>query len=562
MKGYSDEILIQRTLNGDMTAFGILVARYRKAVHALIYRKLGDFHEAQDVLQETFLRAHQKLPALRDRAKFAGWLYAIAINCSRMALRRRERQGAKVIPFDKLGSEQINQMSLANHIRDPENLLLQEAMDVLPTEARKVLELYYMEEMSCSDIGGIVGASANAVRDRLYRARKRLRKEMMIMTKKPDKSRFEWIGLEFCVAGSSDSTRLFHAVGNDPAENPLSFGDAKKVIDQFAKLTKVNPPVVKGVGFYPYYELTAHPDFLSFWELMNSLSDEVGKGPEEEEDPEAPVLSTNGYGIARAENYLEILQKLKNFGVKGMSLPLHGLEEHHDWFAHRKGAFQDVFLTAERAVAAGLEVYFNVWVDRISIPHLPEILGLIDKLRKKSQVSVTQFIAIPRYIVTGKDEVQFFESELRPRLSDLENLPPDIAPVEPPYDKYTEKSWIERIFADPTDPSLMTEGFDDVSDDSGCYILIIDRSLDIYREPYNFDWPPLRIGNLRTDGLSVILDKLEASQLPPVPDLVALAEKYGDRDSMLIHGRAFSVRSKWLDMYWQDNPQLLQIGNQ
>ena len=84
------------------------------------------------------------------------------------------------------------------------------------------------------------------------------------------------------------------------------------------------------------------------------------------------------------------------------------------------------------------------------------------------------------------------------------------------------------------------------------YILIVDETFDVYREPYNFDWPPLKLGNLKADGLPAILDRLETSQAPELPDLVTLAQKYGDRDSMVIHRYAFSVRNKWLDMYWQE----------
>ena len=89
MEEYSNEMLIQQTLDGHKTAFSILVARHKEAVHAIAYRKLGDFHEAEDVVQEAFLKAHQKLPTLRNKEKFAGWLYAIATNCCRMSLRRR-----------------------------------------------------------------------------------------------------------------------------------------------------------------------------------------------------------------------------------------------------------------------------------------------------------------------------------------------------------------------------------------------------------------------------------------------------------------------------------------
>jgi hypothetical protein len=141
---------------------------------------------------------------------------------------------------------------------------------------------------------------------------------------------------------------------------------------------------------------------------------------------------------------------------------------------------------------------------------------------------------------------------LRPRLSDFESLPSEWKPfLELSYDRYTEGSWVEKILNDPTDPSLK-EGFSDVSDGEGCFILAIDRFFDVYQRPYNFDWPPVKHGNLKTDGLSVILDRMEAWRPPKLPDLTTLAERYGDINSTLIHRNAFSVRNKWLDIYWRD----------
>jgi len=85
----TDEELIERAKIGDETAFGFLVDKYKGAVHTLAYRKLGDYHKAEDIAQETFLRAYQKLSTLRDVRNFAGWLYCITANFCRMHLRKR-----------------------------------------------------------------------------------------------------------------------------------------------------------------------------------------------------------------------------------------------------------------------------------------------------------------------------------------------------------------------------------------------------------------------------------------------------------------------------------------
>ena len=73
-----DVVLVRQTLAGDETAFATLVEKYQKQVHALAWRTIGDFHIAQDITQETFLKAHQKLGALKDPQRFSGWLNVIA----------------------------------------------------------------------------------------------------------------------------------------------------------------------------------------------------------------------------------------------------------------------------------------------------------------------------------------------------------------------------------------------------------------------------------------------------------------------------------------------------
>ena len=87
-----DVQLIRKTLLGDDSAFAALVEKYQKRVHALVWRKIGDFHHAEEVTQDTFLQAYTKLETLKDPQSFAGWLYVIA---SRLSLNWLERSEAK-----------------------------------------------------------------------------------------------------------------------------------------------------------------------------------------------------------------------------------------------------------------------------------------------------------------------------------------------------------------------------------------------------------------------------------------------------------------------------------
>ena len=85
-----DAQLIQRVLDGDDTAFSTLVRKYQKPVHALVWRKIGDFHIAEDITQDTFLKAYQRLSTLKEPQRFASWLYVIAANhCSTWLRKKR-----------------------------------------------------------------------------------------------------------------------------------------------------------------------------------------------------------------------------------------------------------------------------------------------------------------------------------------------------------------------------------------------------------------------------------------------------------------------------------------
>ena len=172
-----DAELIQRTLEGDESAFGFLVDKYKGSVHALAYRKLGDFHTAEEITQDTFLKAYQKLSTLKDPARFPGWLYVIAARCCISWLRRNRVQ---VESFDNVKRE----MSAQSWTKYADARLREEvhnALESLPESERTVLTLYYMAGMTCEEIGRFIGTSCGAIRDRLYRARIRLKEELTMI---------------------------------------------------------------------------------------------------------------------------------------------------------------------------------------------------------------------------------------------------------------------------------------------------------------------------------------------------------------------------------------------
>ena len=85
---HTDAELIRRILRGDQDAFSPLVKKYQKGVHTLAWRKIGDFHIAQEITQDAFLTAYRKLRTLKNHNQFAGWLYVIAANLCRDWLKK------------------------------------------------------------------------------------------------------------------------------------------------------------------------------------------------------------------------------------------------------------------------------------------------------------------------------------------------------------------------------------------------------------------------------------------------------------------------------------------
>ena len=186
MEREDDVQLIQRTLSGDDTAFGILLQRHQKSVHALVWRKIGDFHIAEDITQDTFLQAYKKLLTLKNHDQFAGWLYVIAdrlcIDWSRK--RRLTTQSLEGTPV-----EEIERASYAHHIseeRETERTerrheLVKRLLAKLPESERTVVTLYYLGEMTTKEIGKFLGVSVDTIKSRLRRGRKRLQEDEELM---------------------------------------------------------------------------------------------------------------------------------------------------------------------------------------------------------------------------------------------------------------------------------------------------------------------------------------------------------------------------------------------
>ena len=178
----TDVELIQRVLDGDDTAFTELVEKYRKSVHALAWRKIQDFHIAEDITQETFLIAYQKLSTLKASQSFAGWLYVIAVNRCNLWFRKKR---LKTQSLENTDSEELEEITYSNYVieeKERESVetrreVVKKLLAKLQESDRTVITLYYLGGMTYEEISKFLGVSVSAIKNRLYRARQHLKKE-------------------------------------------------------------------------------------------------------------------------------------------------------------------------------------------------------------------------------------------------------------------------------------------------------------------------------------------------------------------------------------------------
>ena len=181
-----DVVLIQRILAGDETAFASLVRKYQKQVHTLAWRKIRDFHIAEDITQETFLQAYQKLETLEDPIRFPRWLYVIADRLCIAWIRKNQRQIEPLEEADLSGieTEAYSRFVATEHAEtfaEARRDLVEKLLAKLKENNRTVITLHYLEGMTYAEIVNLLGVPENTIRSRLLRARQQLKKyEFMI----------------------------------------------------------------------------------------------------------------------------------------------------------------------------------------------------------------------------------------------------------------------------------------------------------------------------------------------------------------------------------------------
>lgn len=176
----SAEDLIARARRGDEEAFRLIFERYTRPIISFIFYMVNQTDLAEELAQETFVRAYKNLNALRDEAKLSTWLFGIAKNIAREALRTRQREQSQV----ELGDRTVLEMRAphptpAVELLDKElSLMVRDALSKLDEDKRLVFTLKIYQQRSYDEIAEITGFSIPKIRNDLHRARAEMRRRL------------------------------------------------------------------------------------------------------------------------------------------------------------------------------------------------------------------------------------------------------------------------------------------------------------------------------------------------------------------------------------------------
>jgi RNA polymerase sigma-70 factor (ECF subfamily) len=179
----SDEELIERFQGGDVYAFEMIVNRYKDPLLNFVYHFLGDRIDAEDVVQETFLRVYRNKHLYRNIAKFSTWIYTIAGNLAKTELRRRKRRrlfSISQMGFDNKDFDVPDPLRTADVVVDGDmkEAFIRKEIDALPVKFKEVVVLRDIDEFSYEEISDILKIPIGTVKSRVNRGRLRLQKRL------------------------------------------------------------------------------------------------------------------------------------------------------------------------------------------------------------------------------------------------------------------------------------------------------------------------------------------------------------------------------------------------
>ncbi|OUR95599.1 RNA polymerase [Flavobacteriales bacterium 34_180_T64] len=171
----NDQYYINQIIDGDTNAFSVLVDRYKDLVFTLAIRMLKNREEAEEVSQDTFIKAYKSLAKFKGDSKFSTWIYKVAYHTCLDRIKKNKR-AQNVVAIDEFTERHIKTMdnALNDMVQEEHEQTIQDCIALLPGDDSFLLTLYYFEELSLDEISKIVGITANNVKVKIFRSRKKL----------------------------------------------------------------------------------------------------------------------------------------------------------------------------------------------------------------------------------------------------------------------------------------------------------------------------------------------------------------------------------------------------
>ena len=300
-------------------------------------------------------------------------------------------------------------------------------------------------------------------------------------------------------------------------------------------------------GAYPMHEAVAHPDAAHLLPLFRDVNAVDGFQP----------WPTTGVPLATREDWQPIVEVLRSLGTETFVFALHGVDEVHDRFVARPGAFAETLLARERTAALGFKAFCNVFLTTESIPQIDTILGMREAFGA-TDVKFSSCWGPATYYPTQR--VRFL-NQFRPRLEDLLPIAEQVLACSPlgpaPWkdlEDYSEAAFVRKAL----DPSMEAEWPDPQSSWPSSRAQVVCRQdLEVFKGDAGLYGP--RHGNLRTDGVATVLNHainhaaynydwlfFSTDEIPTVPEL---ARAVGDPQGQQIYLSTYSMRNRWLDLY-------------
>ncbi len=171
----TDNYYIEQVLDGNTGAFSFLVEKYQDMIYGLSLKMLRNAEDAEELAQDTFVKAYRSLSSYKGTSKFSTWLYRIAYNAAISAMRKRKME---LLSLDEQRVSDQDEMKVQQQMgqikKEELSNYLKKAIESLPADDQVLITLFYYEEQSVDDIARITGLTESNVKVKIHRARKKM----------------------------------------------------------------------------------------------------------------------------------------------------------------------------------------------------------------------------------------------------------------------------------------------------------------------------------------------------------------------------------------------------